>query len=260
MKKYLDIMRIDFMTMNGEKNSMRTLMIMVFIGSIAGELFLSPMFGFIGMIMVGGMTVPIVFSSHLKNGSEKIFGLLPVSRKQLVQARFIMFVALYIAMALIMYVFMEISLVVKIYAELTADMEKMLASMGVGIVYNSLCRLLFFVFFAFGMIVVGSGLKGYFSDPEAYEAMMGAGTKVQKMKPRDIIILLVFFAALILFFLLVSGGIPFSAGFAVILQLFIQIFTVADGVLFSIVMIALSGFSAMYSYVCTVIEYENKDI
>lgn len=260
MKKYLDIMRLDLITMNGEKTSMRTLLIMIFLGSVAGELFLSPMFGFIGMIMVGGMTVPIVFASHLKYGSEKIFGLLPISRRDLVKARFIMFVTLYLAMALVMYIFMEISLAVKIYAELTADMEKMLASMGVGIAYNSLCRLLFFIFFMFGMACTASGLKGYFSDPEAYEALMGAGTKARKMKPKDIIITLLVIAALIVFFLFASGIIPLSAGFAVILQLFIQLFTAADGVLFSIVMLALSGFSVMYSYVCTVIEYEGKDI
>lgn len=260
MRKFLDIMRVDLMTMNGGKNSTRTLLIFVFIGSIAGELFLSPMFGFIGLLMVGAMTVPIAFTSHMKYHSEKMFGLLPISRKELVQARFIMFVALYLAMALVMYVFMELSLALKIYAELTVDIEKVLASMGLGIAYNSLCRLAFFIFFAFGMIAVGSGLKGYFTDPDAYAALMGAGTKMKKMKTRDVMIFLAFFAALILFFLFASGTIPLSAGLAVVVQLFAQLFTVADGVLFGTVMIALSGFSAMYSYVCTVIEYEDKDI
>lgn len=260
MRKFLDIMRIDLMTMNGEKNSMRTLLILIFIGSIAGELFLSPMFGFIGLLIIGAMAVPTVFTSHMKYHSEKMFGLLPISRKELVQARFIMFVALYLAMALVMYVFMELSLALKLYAEIAGEFEMMFAALNIGLSYNSLCRLGFFIFFAFGTIAMDSGLKGYFSDPDAYAAMMGAGTKMKKMKSRDVIIFMVTFVGAILFFLFASGTIPLSAGAAVILQLFGQLFSVANGVLFGIVMIALSGFSAMYSYVCTVLEYENKDI
>ena len=260
MKKYLDIMRIDLMTMNGEKNSMLTLFILVFVGSIAGELFLSPMFGFIGMIMVGGMTVPIVFTSHLKYGSEKIFGLLPVLRKDLVKARFIMFVTLYLAMALVMYVFMEVSLALKISAEITGDFEQLLADSGINIGYGSLCRLLFFVFFAFGMLAVVSSLKGYFSDPEAYEALAGVGMKVIKTKPKQLVAPILIIAASLVFFMFAFGVIPFSAGFAVILQLLIQLFTAAYGILFSLVMITLAAFTAIYHYFCTVLEYEDKDI
>ncbi|MBR1832485.1 MAG: hypothetical protein IJ784_08645 [Ruminiclostridium sp.] len=57
-----------------------------------------------------------------------------------------------------------------------------------------------------------------------------------------------------------SGMIPLDAAAAVVLQLIIQLVTAADGLLFCAVMTALAGFSAMYNYVCTVLEYDDKDM
>lgn len=260
MQKYFDIIRIDLMTMNGDKNSLRSLTVLIFLGSIAGEILLSPMFGFIGMLMVGAMSVPMVFTSHSKYHSEKMFGLLPIKREELVTARFMLFTAFYLAMSIVMYIFMEVSLALNISAEITGDFEKILADTGIGIPYANLCRLLFFLFFAFGMTAVVTSLKGYFADPTSFEALTGIGTSVKKMDPRQMILAILIFTAVMLFFLFASGAIPMSAAAAVILQLIIQIFTAADGVLFSAVMMILAAFSAIYNYICTVLEYDDKDL
>ena len=255
MRKYIDLMRIDLMIMNGEKNNLRSLMIFVFVFSIAGEIFISPLFGLTGILLIGGMSVPMVFVSHSKYHSEKMFGLLPIERKDLVTARFIMFAALYLAVSAVMYVFMEVSLAVNIYPP---DLEKLVA--GIGMDFGSICRALFSVCFAIGTVAAVTSIKGYFTDPTAFEALTGVGMTAKKMKPKQLIAFAVIIIAFIAFMLFTSGAVPVTAGLAVVLQLFIQLFTVADGILFSVVMTALAAFSAIYNYVCTILVYEDKDI
>ena len=82
----------------------------------------------------------------------------------------------------------------------------------------------------------------------------------KKIKPKTAIAILVFLFAYIFIMLFFSGMIPLDAATAVVLQLIIQLVTAADGLLFCAVMTALAGFSAMYNYVCTVLEYDDKDM
>lgn len=260
MQKYIDLMRIDLLTMNGDKNSMRSMLILLFIGSIAGEIFISPIFGFIGMLMVGSMIVVTWYQSQSKYHAAKLFGLLPVSRKDIVTARFMLFIGLFIAMSIVMYAFMELSLVLGIHKEITGDLQAVLEKMGADIGFDSACRLGFFVFFYFGLLTVASSLKGYFTNPTAFETAAGLGTSVSKMNAKGalkFIVVLIVVIAVSLFF---SGILYLGTAGAVIMQLFVQLFTAGGGLMFGLVMITLAGFSAYYNYICTVIAYEDAEI
>ncbi len=260
MQKYIDLMRIDLLTMKGDKNSMRSMLILLFVGSIAGEIFVSPMFGFIGMLMVGGMIVATWYQSQSKCHTAKLFGLLPVSRKDIVAARFMLFIGLFLAMSVVMYAFMELSLVLGIHKEIAGDMQAMLDKTGADIDFGSACRLGFFVFFDFGMFLVAASLKGYFTAPAAYETAAGLGTATSKMNAKGALTAFVILITAIVLSLFFSGVIYLGTAGAVILQIFIQLFTAGGGIMFGLVMITLAGFSAYYNYLCTVIAYEDAEI
>lgn len=260
MQKYIDLMRIDLLTMNGDKNSMRSMLILLFFGSIAGEIFLSPIFGFIGMLMVGSMIVVTWYQSQSKYHASKLFGLLPVSRKDIVTARFMLFIGLFLAMSIVMYAFMELSLVLGIHKEVTGDLQAVLDKMGAGIEFASACRLGFFVFFDFGMLTVASSLKGYFTNPAAFESAAGLGTATSKMSAKGALTAIVILITAIVLSLYFSGILYLGTAGAVIMQLFTQLFTAGGGIMFGLVMITLAGFSAYYNYLCTVIAYEDTEI
>ncbi|MBO6302787.1 MAG: ABC-2 transporter permease [Ruminiclostridium sp.] len=247
MRLYLDIIRTDIIMMNGSKNSMRPLIILMLVFGAAVGLFVDPMGTYLCMLVAGAGFVPMIFQTQDKNNCEKLYSLIPVSRKQLVTARFIFAMTSYTAVGVIMFAVMKISFAAGIYTNV-GFYDALLKSLGMS--FEKVCGCLFFLFFAAGALITGILLKEWFS------GNIGAA----KPDPKRIVVMLILFLALIFIMLFLSGIITLSAAAAVVMQLMVQLVTAADGVLFCALMTALAGFSAMYNYVCTVLEYDDKDI
>jgi hypothetical protein len=99
-------------------------------------------------------------------------------------------------------------------------------------------------------------LKEWFTNTD-HELLGGAH---KKMNPKTVIAVLLFIALYIIIMLYFTDVLPMNAAAAVVLQLIMQLVTAAGGVLFSAAMIALGALSGIYSYICTVLEYNEKDI
>ena len=252
MKSYLDLIRTDLIMMSGGKSSMLSLAVMTLIFGIAVGIFLDPLGVLICMFMVSAMAPTIVFQLQSKNNCERLYAVLPIERKHIVTARFIFMAAVYLALCVIMYAVVKISFALNIF-ENSGYYENLVSSLGMN--YETLVMILFFVVFAVGAAVVGITLKSWFLDSEQ-NIISGA----RKLNPKRTIIFLFVFAALIFVILVLSGEIPLSAAALVILQLMIQLISAADGVLFSAFMITLGVFSGVYNYICTVLAYDDRDL
>ncbi len=253
MQTYLDIIRADIIMMNGTKNSMRPLIILMLIFGAAVGLFIDPMGIYLCMLIAAAGFVPMMFQVQGKNNCEKLYALLPISRKQLVTARFIFALTAYAAVSVIMFVIMKISFAAGIYKN-AGFWDAFVQNFGMG--FDKICSTLFFIVFAAGAVITGASLKSWFSNSNMDTAMNGA----VRVKPKTVIAILFFLFAYIFIMLFFSGMIPLDAAALVVLQLIVQLVTAADGLLFFAVMTALAGFSAMYNYVCTVLEYDDKDM
>ena len=251
MQTYIDIIRADIIMMNGAKNSMRPLIILMLVFGAAVGLFIDPMGIYLCMLIAAAGFVPTIFQVQGKNNCEKLYSLLPISRKQLVTARFIFAIASYAAVSAVMFTIMKISFAAGVYKN-AGFWDAFIQNFGISI--DKIYDTLFFIIFAAGAVITGASLKSWFSNSNMDTA---AGKKI---KPKTAIAILVFLFAYIFIMLFFSGMIPLDAAAAVVLQLIIQLVTAADGLLFCAVMTALAGFSAMYNYVCTVLEYDDKDM
>ena len=241
--------------MNGEKNSLRALLLIIVVLGVIGGLFLDPAVGFVCQLLTAAMFVPTVFQAQSKNNCERLYSLLPVSRKQLVTARFLFVPSVYIILSIVMFAVMKISLALGIYKN-AGFYEGLLLKTGIGIGYTRLCDMLFFLVFAAGAALICVSLKSRFRNSSRLTAANGAFN----MSPKSVLTALLFIALYFVIILYFSGAIPLNAAASVILQLVMQLATAADGVLLCAVMTALAFFSAVYNYICTVLEYDDKDM
>lgn len=89
MNKLIALMKVDIISLTGKKNSTPMLMLVMLAIAVVSGLIIFP-FG----VVLGIFTVFIIgnniFTIESKNGYEKLFGMLPVDRRSIVYARFLL--------------------------------------------------------------------------------------------------------------------------------------------------------------------------
>lgn len=261
MRRILDLIRVDIITMNGGKNNTRSMLIMLLvIFGVLGFVF-SSLVGIYCPLLVGGFFAPMIFSSERKFHSEKLWGLLPIRRRDLVNARFLLSVVVYTALFVVFYLLMLLSQTLKLNniifengsAEL--DLVAILARRTDGAMTElGLFNLAYFTAFAFGLIFMTGSLRNHFKDSKAADGTLKKATR------KEYIYLLLVAAVGVIWALIISGVIKIGSLLMVLAQLFLQLATAANGFLLAAAMVAIGVFSAIYKYVCTVLEYDEKEL
>lgn len=263
MKKMFDLMRIDVITMNGGKNSLKMIFMLMFIFfGVIGFLF-SPLIGLYCPLLMGVFFVPMMFQNELKYHSDKLHSLLPIRRRDLVNARFLLTTVLYTALFLIFYLIMLLSLNLKVYyiffyedAE-NMDIIALLVQLSGGSLSElGLFNLMYFAAFSFGLFVMSGSLRKYFKDNKTIDVSL----KLHKITKKEIGYLLLILMLLFLLVLIVSGVLPFGSLALIIIQLFIQLAEAANGFMLSAVLVIMAVFSVIYKYICTTLEYEEREL
>lgn len=260
MKKLFDLMKVDFITMNGGKNNMRTIFIFLFIFCGVFGFFLTPIFGIYCPMLMGGLFVPTIFKNERKYHSDKLHCLLPIKKQDVVKARFLMIIGLYTILSLIFYLLMLIAITFKTYylfwGDAGVDLEFLTLmterSDGAFTVFG-LFNLIYLIAFVFGLTMAAGSLRKNFKDNKTIELSLA------KIPKKEYIMFVAAFAMLIIWVMIVSGIIPFGATILVLMQLLIQIAEAADGFLLGVVFLTIGVFSVIYKYICTLLEYEDKE-
>lgn len=261
MRRILDLIRVDIITMNGGKNNTRSMLIMLLvIFGVLGFVF-SSLVGIYCPLLVGGFFAPMIFSSERKFHSEKLWGLLPIRRRDLVNARFLLSITVYTALFIVFYLLMLLSQTLKLNdiifengsAEL--DLVAILARQTGGAMTElGLFNLAYFAAFAFGLMFLTGSLRNHFKDSKAADGTLKKATR------KEYVYLLIIAAIGLLWALIISDVIKIGPLLMVLAQLFLQLASAANGFLLAAAMVAIGVFSAIYKYVCTVLEYDEKEL
>ncbi|MGN1137387.1 MAG: ABC-2 transporter permease [Oscillospiraceae bacterium] len=267
-KKMLDLIRSDFITMNGGKNNTRVIAVLItlFFGGL-GFMF-SPIVGLYVPFLVGTFFVPMLFQNEMKYHSEKLFSLLPIERKDLVRSRFVISVVLYIVFSLVFYFLMLISLKIKPYYYIMgeeaehADVIMQLAQKSGTMTELGIYNLLYFAVFSIGLMILSGSLKKYFNDSRAFEVIISGGMRRSNKKEnfRILLMLGVIAIVIVLVAMIISGYLPIGTAGTVILQLIIQLASAANGFLLGAVLLTIAVMTVIYKYICTVLEYDEKEL
>lgn len=265
MKKMWNLIKLDIITMNGGKNNMRfSLVLFLLVWGGFGFVF-SPIFGLYCPLIMGGFFVPMLFQNEVKYHSEKLHSLLPISRRDLVKARFLFVSILYTMMFVIIYLIMLLALHLKLSYQIIGDEAEMMDIIGLIVKKSNgaftefgLFNLLYFGAYAFGLITSISALKKYFKDSESINFSLSFGKK--KTNKNELVLAGIILVFLVFWLLVISGLLPIGTAIWPLIQLFTHLAQAANGVLLGAVMITLSLFMAIYKYIGAMLEYDEKEL
>lgn len=266
MKKILDLIRVDIITMNGGKNSMKTIFVLLFIISGVMGILFSPLLGLWCPLLMGGCFVTMLFQNELKYHSEKLHSLLPINRRDLVNARFLLTVGLYTVMFVIFYLLMLLSLKLKTYFFIMGDdgeyidiIAHLAAISGGAFSELGLFNLFYFSAFSFGLMTGTATLRNYFKNSDSLNTAIVFNPK-KETRRKELIAAIIVFGVILFWILIVSDILPITAALLPVLMIFLQLAEAANGFLMSAVMVTIAIFSAIHKYVCTVVEYDEKEL
>ena len=240
---------------------MKTIFVLMFLFcGVIGFLF-SPLIGLYCPLLMGAFFVSMMFQNELKYHSDKLHSLLPIRRRDLVNARFLFTTVLYTALSLIFYLIMLLALKLKIYYLIMGDdaenvdiISLLVQQSGGSFTEFGLFNLLYFAAFSFGLINMSGSLRKHFKDSKTIDLSLKKATK------KDYVYFLLIFVLILLWVLVVSDVLPLGSLAAIIIQLFAQLAGAANGFLLGAVLVTMAVFSAIYKYICTVLEYDEKEL
>lgn len=259
IKRIINLMRTDLITMNGGKGNLKSVaVIMLLLFGLMGFT-ISPLAGIYTPMMLSFFFVPMLFQNESKYHSEKMFALLPINRKDLVRSRFILCIGIYTIVCMIFYLLMLLSMQFKIYNYINGEfdvLEVMAKNFGEGFTPLEMFNLSYFSVFSLCLIFLSNSLRKYFKDSKKITEQLS----VHKASKQEYFIAILAFVIIILIVMVVSGILPLDSALVVILLLIKQIAGTLNGVLLGIVLLAIAVMATIYRYICTILEYDEKEL
>ena len=256
-----DIIRVDLVMMKGGKSSMKLCAILSVLLFGAMGFCVSPLAGLYLPFLLSAFFVPMLFHNEMKYHSEKLWSLLPIERSDLVNARYLLSFALYTAGCLAVYLLMLLAMALRLwrYMDMEYDVVGMMAEK-TGNTPLGLFNVCYFGVFACGLALMASSLRKYFRDSQAFSAMYIVGAQMKKSNQKEILSAAVILSILAVWVLIAAGILPVGDFLLTLLALLMQLVQAADGFLLGAVCITVGVFQIAYAYVCTILEYDVKEL
>lgn len=252
MKKILDLIRVDLVTMNGGKNNLKTIAVITILFCLGVSFFVSPLGGVYFPFLMGTFFVPLIFNNEQKYHSEKLHCILPVSRKDIVDARFLLSTVLYMVIGTIFYFLVFLSLKLKLYNTFMGEFDilKLTASMSnQNLTEAGLLNISYSASFALGIYLNAGSLKKYFRSK-----------KIMSLKRSDKKEIILVAALIVVAVLIVYDVIPIIPVLGFMSSFMFNIASAGNGFLFTIFILSFSIMKSIYDYICTIIEFEEKEL
>ena len=262
-KTITDIIHTDLITIKGGKNNNLLIFCVMAVFFTLMGFIASPLIGVYLPVLCGTIFVPMLFSNELKYHSEKFYCIVPVSRKDLVTARFIYTTALFAILGILSYLLMLLSLKLKIY-RITggedADLISLLTKNSQGTMTEiSYLNLIYFIGFSVGLFINSNQLRIYFKDSSRFNSELALGAK-GKTRKKELVAAGIVFAVLALWVMIMEDILPVGTAVLLMTQILSKFAQAADGLLFGAVIISAAVFSTIYKYICTLLEYNEKEL
>ena len=263
-----DLIRVDLITMRGGKNSTAVSAIGFMLFTLLIGFFVSPLGGLYLPFLLGTFFVPTLFHNEMKYHSEKLWALLPVERKDLVTARYLLGFGVYSAVGLSCWLILLLAQKLRLWRiwmirdENDADVMDIVGLLAekMGLSERGLFNLCYFAAFAFGMLVMSSSLRAYFKDNERFNLAMQMGGYLRKHKRGELVAGILVLAVLAFWILVAMDVLPVSIVFVILERLLLQLAHAADGFLLAVTLVTIGIFHTAFQYVSTLIEYEKKEL
>lgn len=267
--RILDLIKTDLLIISGGKKGGGTLFGFIIMGFVflMGGFIISPAAGCIIPTITGAIIVSEIASKEHNSGCSRMYSVLPVARHELVQSRFVFAIGINLVLCIAVYLLMLLSMKLKLYVLISegADILGMMSERSGGALTEfGAFNIAYSLGASAGMAAAASALRGYFKRGAAYSEEMSDPLgevfgKKKKMSAGEKVLVILCLSVAACFFLAMTGVINILAPLALVIQLFMQLAQAANGLMLSAVFFTMGAFSTVYNYVCSVVEFEDRD-
>lgn len=264
MKTILDIMRADLITANGSKHSFTRFLILSAVVAVAAGILFSPFAQFVILLIIAAMTVSSLYQAAEKTNAEKMFSVLPVKREQIVLARFLLSAGIFAAICLLCAVCMPLTVKLQIYVSvLDMDIDEMLVLLGnvTGFRKSELGLYLIVLCAAFwlGMVILPRSMRRYLRNT----GKVDDGKKMFRTAKKVFTVIGIYLAVELILGAMIGLSMQ-SAIFGTLMMLLMRMIgalaQTGGGVSLCSILLTMGICTAMYQYVCAVIEHDEKEL
>lgn len=117
-----------------------------------------------------------------------------------------------------------------------------------------LFNLVYFAAFSFGLIIMTGSLRNHFKDKRILEGSLKTTSR------KEYVYLLVIAAVGLLWALIISDVLKIGPLLMVFGQLLLELAAAANGFLLGAVLVTIAVLSAIYKKICTILEYDEKEL
>lgn len=251
MKTIIDLMRVDLIALRGKKGgTFRTMVILLIICALSGILFM-PIFWAVYVFAAAALIVPMIINQEIKSEYEKTFCILPVDRKSVAFARFLLTMSLFSGISIVLYAFMKISLAAGLSQQ---TIDELFEIMGISASISEFHNVIFSVAFMIGIMVMAGKLRNYFKN-----GAVSRKNSLLRNVLKGILIYIVFMIAATV--IIYASSVPFiQTAFSLIFTILSALSQPADGALLCLTLMIAGYGMAVYQAVCAVLEYDEREL
>lgn len=251
MKIIIDLMRVDLIALRGKKGgTFRTMVILLVMCALSGILFM-PIFWAVYVLAAAALIVPMIINQEIRSEYEKTFCILPVDRKSVVFARFLLTMSLFSGISIVLYAFMKISLAAGLSQQ---TIDELFEIMGISASISEFHNVIFSVAFMIGIMVMAGKLRNYFKN-----GAVSRKNSLLRNVLKGIHIYIVFMIAATL--IIYASSVPFiQTAFSLIFTILSALSQPADGALLCLTLMIAGYGMAVYQAVCAVLEYDEREL
>lgn len=261
--KIKTIINADLITMRGSKKSNLLLAAVTGCICIFGAFLVSPLVGSYLPLVTGLLIVPLLFQNEQRYHCDKLYCLLPVTRKDVVNARYLFTAALNLVTCLSNFAVTLVSYKFKVYLKVIGDdndiLDKLTAALSSSLSKTGVIVVTCFAMNALSFIMCSSILRNYFKNPESIGVNVSL-SKSKKLKKSDYVGLGFTIVIMIIFLSIMTGQISIAPAIAVVAMVIGQLASVGDGFMLCFLLLFISAAETLFQYFCTLIEYTDKEM
>lgn len=246
-----------------QHSSLISLSFFVALMMLAAGFLISPFGGITAPLIIASFLPMMIFENEVKYHADKLNALLPVSRRDIVNARFLLTYLILFAVCAGTYLMMLISMKLRLYENEANGNQDALAWMAetAGMSELAVFHLAFCIVLAISIIMTGKSLKSCFLSSGRLAELFGTDDgKKYKYSRQDILEGGAGIAVVVFLMLVITGFIPIGTTASAIIALLKQLATAANGVVLGAVSLVIAGFKTALTYTGLVLDYDKSEL
>ncbi|WP_303834397.1 ABC-2 transporter permease [Ruminococcus flavefaciens] len=259
MKKMIDLMRVDLISAKGRNKARILVMLLLTAMFVVMGLLTEAIFMVFSIVVLGVMLVPFITMAEKTHNAGKIFSVIPTDRKSIVISRFALTTGIYTVFSAIIFI---LYLIMEKFSELhgitiskdVRDVYEVSHGFGTGVQMKALENSMFWLVFAVTLIVMAGQHRRYFKK--------GISSKSNSLLISFLKILggIALFYAIAAVIILIFNVDILKPVLIVLLNMIMALAAPMNGLLLSIVLIFIGFGFTLYQLVCSVVDYEAREL